>query len=132
VQGVAQAPASQRNESAIFDWLDGLVVKSTHGDVMLAHASVQDYLLSEQFTVKLSHDLNETLSHTFISRICIIYLLYLCNHPLDLASDAPLILQYPLAEYAAKYWYHHLVRGHDQRVLSMAAIQLLVDCISKP
>ncbi|KAJ7770952.1 hypothetical protein DFH07DRAFT_914759 [Mycena maculata] len=120
----------ERNASTIFDWLEGLVVKSTYyGDsvVALAHASVHDYLLSQEFTVKFGHNLNEPLSHTFLSRTCITHLVYLCNHPLELASEALLILHYPLAKYAADYWLHHLVQSHNRSVLSTAAVELLVD-----
>ncbi|KAJ7467223.1 hypothetical protein B0H11DRAFT_51465, partial [Mycena galericulata] len=80
-------PSRQEDTTtAISDWLEGLVtVKDSHSYrmVSLAHVSVQDYLLSTHFMTKFHRDLSESLSHTFIARSCIRYLLYFADHPLD-------------------------------------------------
>ena len=64
------------NTRAIPRWLEGLVVVKDdvggESSVALAHASVQDYVLSEQFMAKC--DLSDGLSHTFIARTCVHYL----------------------------------------------------------
>jgi hypothetical protein len=55
--------------SAISDWLEGMVTASVdYGEtrVTLAHASVQDYLLSTHFMTKFRRDLSESLSHTLL------------------------------------------------------------------
>ncbi|KAJ7779511.1 hypothetical protein DFH07DRAFT_1030384 [Mycena maculata] len=119
------------NATAIFDWLEGLVIetKAAWPDeqdqtrVELAHASVQDYLLSDQFRTKFGCDLNEGRSHTFIARTCISYFLYLTNHPLEEGT----ILNYPLAVYAAHEWCRHLLHCHDRAILFPAAMRLLED-----
>ncbi|KAF8184630.1 hypothetical protein K438DRAFT_1837602 [Mycena galopus ATCC 62051] len=110
--------------SAIFDWLDGLIVNSTvngNPKVALAHASVQDYLLSGHFITRYRRDLNQSLSHTFIARTCISYLLYFADRPPEDGSHR----NYPLMVYAAKFWYPHMVCCHDRTVLIGASIRFL-------
>ncbi|KAJ7770950.1 hypothetical protein DFH07DRAFT_938098 [Mycena maculata] len=80
------------NESVMFDRLEGLV----------------NFLLSKQFTIKFGHNLDERISHTFISKTCISLLLYFCNHSLADPARALEAPTSPLAEYAARYWCHHL------------------------
>ncbi|KAF7341267.1 HET-domain-containing protein [Mycena venus] len=117
------------NQSAIPKWLGGLIVipqSSNQKMVTLAHASVQDYLCSDHFTKKFSHyDLCDNVSHTFIFRTCISYLLYFGHHPpLDnsLYRDT---VKYPLLKYAGTHWYHHLLRSHDLEALLPMALQVL-------
>ncbi|KAJ7274605.1 ankyrin repeat-containing domain protein [Mycena rebaudengoi] len=113
------------NKIAIPKWLDGLIVIKNNGrrrdSVALAHASVQDYLLSKQFMDKFGGDLSVALSHTFIARTCIQYLLHFADHPLN-PETFP---DYPLALYAARHWFYHLKRCHDQAVFSAWTILLL-------
>ncbi|KAJ7832151.1 ankyrin repeat-containing domain protein [Mycena olivaceomarginata] len=112
--------------TAISDWLEGLVTvydSYSYRMVSLAHVSVQDYLLSTHFMTKFHRDLSESLSHTFIARSCIRYLLYFADHPLDEDSHQT----YPLAGYAAIYWCHHLLRCPDQTLLCDGAMRLLED-----
>ncbi|KAJ6509822.1 ankyrin repeat-containing domain protein [Mycena vulgaris] len=65
------------NAGAILKWLEGLVVVNpTHYRgpcIVLAHASVQDYVRSARFTKNFGPDLSESLSHTFIARTSIIF-----------------------------------------------------------
>ncbi|KAJ7047048.1 hypothetical protein C8F04DRAFT_1227162, partial [Mycena alexandri] len=129
------------NAEAIFDWLEGLIVHSEAWDVKvvtLAHASVQDYLLSRP---KLGSDLSKGHSHMFIARTCLSYLLYFSTHPFtntpySQQDHYPLAFtntsysqkdQYPLAQYAATQWPYHLSHSHDPRLLSELVTQLLQD-----
>ncbi|KAJ7256364.1 ankyrin repeat-containing domain protein [Mycena rebaudengoi] len=113
------------NKIAIPKWLDGLIVIKNNGwqgdSVALAHASVQDYLLSKQFMDKFGGDLSIVLSHMFIARTCIQYLLHFADHPLN-PETFP---DYPLASYAAHSWFYHLKRCHDQAAFSAWTILLL-------
>ncbi|KAJ7114064.1 ankyrin repeat-containing domain protein [Mycena epipterygia] len=116
----------EMNVGAILKWLEGLVTvhdASNDGSpiVSLAHASVQDYVLSQRFIKKFGYDLSDSLTHTFIAQTCIGYLLHFANHALD-AETFP---NYPLAEYAANHWCSHLLRSHDRTVLFPAAMRLL-------
>ncbi|KAJ6514666.1 hypothetical protein DFH09DRAFT_1431650 [Mycena vulgaris] len=110
------------NRVRIPKWFEGLVT-FTGRFVGLAHASVQDYLLSRQFTDKFGSDLSATLSHTFIAQTCITYLLYFSHHSLD-NNTLP---SYPLAVYAADYWCHHLLHCHDRTTLIGGTLRLLED-----
>ncbi|KAJ7445602.1 ankyrin repeat-containing domain protein, partial [Mycena latifolia] len=118
------------NEVAIRQWLEGLVIVSDlHPTVILAHASVQDYVLSKDFTHKFGHDLNSKLSHTFIAQSCIHYLLYFSDHPEAYLSFTRkghfLISDHPLGNYAARTWYQHLLLSHDRTILLTSAMHLL-------
>ncbi|KAJ6514678.1 hypothetical protein DFH09DRAFT_1049102 [Mycena vulgaris] len=110
------------NRITIPKWFEGLVT-FTGRFVGLAHASVQDYLLSRQFTDKFCSDLSATLSHTFIAQTCITYLLHFSHHSLD--DDK--LPRYPLAVYAADYWCHHLLHCHDRTTLIGGTLRLLED-----
>ncbi|KAF8196321.1 hypothetical protein K438DRAFT_1760480 [Mycena galopus ATCC 62051] len=111
------------NKEMIPRWLEGLVAldySSLNPRVVLAHASVQDYLFSRQSEEKFQCDLSADISHTFIAQTCTGCLLYFTDHPLN--EDTYV---HPLGEYAASYWLHHLVQGHDRGILFTAAMQLL-------
>ncbi|KAJ7759435.1 ankyrin repeat-containing domain protein [Mycena maculata] len=112
----------EANAGAIVGWLEGLVINPTIDGkprVILAHASVQDYLLSTHFTTRFKCDLSESHSHTFLARTCISYFLYFENHLLDDARS------HLFGMYAAERWCQHLLRSHDQAVLFSAAMHLL-------
>ncbi|KAF7341235.1 Vegetative incompatibility protein HET-E-1 [Mycena venus] len=116
------------NESVIPKWLGGFIVMRQSYRKMvvtLAHASVQDYLTSDHFRDKFSIDLLEGISHAFIFRTCISYLLYLANHPPPDDSEYKDTGKYPLLQYAAEQWYHHLSCSHDQEALLPMAMQVL-------
>ncbi|KAJ7760101.1 hypothetical protein DFH07DRAFT_771988 [Mycena maculata] len=120
----------QGNTGVIFDWLERLVVHSSvdgRSSLGLAHASVQDYVLSKQFGLKSGCDLSEAFSHTFISQNCISYLLYFGDHPLEKEEAKETLSTYPLAGYAAEFWCDHLLLSHDRSILFPAAIRLLED-----
>ncbi|KAF8146690.1 ankyrin repeat-containing domain protein [Mycena galopus ATCC 62051] len=110
------------NKSAISKWLAGLI--TVGGKVVtLAHASVQDYLLSGHFKQTFHCDLADNLSHDLISRTCISYLDNFRNHPLESEK----VHLYPLAEYAAQHWYYHTISSKDKKSLLSRGIQLLDD-----
>ncbi|KAF7333010.1 Protein kinase domain-containing protein [Mycena venus] len=107
------------NADAILEWLEGLVTirDDYRGSwIALAHASVQDYLLSEHFTHKYGFDLSAGPSHAFIGRSCIGYLLHFSDPPLDLNT-------YPLARYTTKYWCHHLSRSGVPTATKLECVQ---------
>ncbi|KAJ7185146.1 ankyrin repeat-containing domain protein [Mycena haematopus] len=110
------------NIHAIPKWLTGLI-QVNGSSVILAHSSVQDYLLSDYFKQRFHSDLKENLSQRFISQTCISYLLYFGSHPLKRTE----VVDYPLAEYAAKNWYQHLVESDDPNVFLSLVTQLLQD-----
>ncbi|KAJ7813599.1 hypothetical protein B0H14DRAFT_2852446 [Mycena olivaceomarginata] len=121
------------NEGLILKWLGGLVVVRDIIDFMdrhlrvvtLAHASVQDYLFSHHFKNKFSSDLLEGISHVFLFKTCISYLLYFGHHPLPDDSEYEDTVKYPLLHYAATEWYHHLSYSHNREALLPMALQVL-------
>ncbi|KAJ7286594.1 ankyrin repeat-containing domain protein [Mycena rebaudengoi] len=108
-------PAKRGYKATILcGFLEGLVVVSesatsyagrTSVVTSLAHASVADYLVSAKFANTPTH-----FSHRHVPR--------------DLIEQ--LSSGYPLAEYAAQYWSHHLLRCHDRAALSISTARLLV------
>ena len=72
------------------------------GRVQLAHFSVQEYLLSERCAPRWGFE--PQTCHKTMAETCLYYLLHL-------GERAPLteeiVRQYPLALYAAKYWWRH-------------------------
>ena len=113
------------NIRAIPKWLEGLIVIKHDmwgkSSVALAHASVQDYVLSKQFMAKFGRDLSAGLSHAFIARTCIHYLLHFTDHPLNHETFP----NYPLSLYAAGYWFYHLQHCDDRTALSTSTVLLL-------
>ncbi|KAJ7114802.1 hypothetical protein C8R44DRAFT_709937 [Mycena epipterygia] len=106
--------------------LEGLVTMEGRERVRvsLAHASVADYLLSDQFTEEHIYDLKEGCSHTFIAQTCVCYLLYFVDH----TFTTEILPDFPLASYAAQYWHYHLLFCCTNRGLILAsAMHLLED-----
>ncbi|KAJ7112601.1 ankyrin repeat-containing domain protein [Mycena epipterygia] len=89
--------------------------------VILAHASVADYLKSPQFAARHKCDLSQGLSHTFLAHTCVGYLLHFADHPLN-AETFP---DYPLSSYAAEHWSYHLLRCDDRATLERSIMRLL-------
>ncbi|KAJ6505872.1 ankyrin repeat-containing domain protein [Mycena vitilis] len=122
-------PQNRGNVEVVCCLLEGLVtVGVSEADsagqkrpVTLAHSSVNDYIVSEQFSTKYKHDLTEAPSHTFLTQSCVAYLLHFEHNPLN-SNTLP---QYSLTPYAAKFWSHHLLRCHDQGVLQHSIMHLL-------
>ncbi|KAJ7114699.1 ankyrin repeat-containing domain protein [Mycena epipterygia] len=99
-----------------------LPTENQNAVLSLAHASVADYILSDQFTAEHKYELREGCSHTFIAQSCVGYLLHFADYPLN---EETVENNYPLSSYAAKYWIHHLLRCHDRAVLSTSTRRLL-------
>ncbi|KAJ6585683.1 hypothetical protein B0H19DRAFT_1110477 [Mycena capillaripes] len=120
---------SLRNDhlNSVLNWLEGLVTVTTDRNgkqcLVLAHASVEDYILSNQFKDEFRCDLGAGLSHTFIAQSCIGYLLHFSGHPPDPSTSSG----YLLAEYAAHHWCYHVLCCHDQSVILSDAMYLLQD-----
>ena len=75
--------------------------------VRIAHFSVQEYLKSERIRHRkaAAFSLTSDVAHAEIAQICLVYLL---EHGLSSANlDRSLLQEFPLAQYAATYWYHH-------------------------
>jgi ankyrin repeat protein len=72
--------------------------------VRIAHFSVQEYLESDR--IKSRHfALRSRTANTELAKICIVYL-----RNVELRS----LYDYPLALYAAKHWYQHLLDGDEK------------------
>ena len=67
--------------------------------------SVKEYLLSQRRVGATAFRINEKLSHSLVAQTCLAYLLQFNN--LDMLNQDT-IGNFPLAEYAAKYWISHL------------------------
>ncbi|KAJ7690388.1 hypothetical protein B0H17DRAFT_983179, partial [Mycena rosella] len=94
------------NQTLLPKWFEGLAVFN-QVYVTLAHASVQDYLLSTQFEDRFGCNLSPSHSHTFIAQTCIAYLLHFSDNAPEEVSDSSLdntSRSYPLAKYAAINW----------------------------
>ena len=81
---------------------DGGIEQRRTRQIRLAHFSVKEYLLSDRCA--LQSDLQTQTCHALIAEGCLRYLLHL-------SEDSPLteevVDQYPLARYAAEYWWQH-------------------------
>ena len=90
----------------------------TDQTVRIAHFSVQEYLESERIQHhKAAHfSLNGGRAHAEIALICLRYL----QDPglLRTELDHAVVEQYPLAPFAAEYWYHHYkhAEGHTPKL----------------
>jgi hypothetical protein len=98
--------------------------RSRVNQIQLAHFSVKEYLLSDRCAFR--SDFRTLNCHQQITEGCLRYLLYLNRHaPLS----REVVDQYPMAQYAAKYWWQH-ARAIDGilscEVLNLA-LRLLVD-----
>ncbi|KAH8700392.1 hypothetical protein BGW36DRAFT_425219 [Talaromyces proteolyticus] len=74
--------------------------------VKLSHASVRDYLVSEEFKARFGDIMQADNANAEIASVCLGYLLELENvesSTLNEKGDISL----PLMSYATRYWYHH-------------------------
>ena len=75
--------------------------------IRIAHFSVQEYLESERIRHQKAaiFSLTSVTAHVEITKICLIYLL---EHDLSSSNlNQSLLDKFPLAQFAAMYWYHH-------------------------
>lgn len=88
----------------------------------LAHSSVRDFLLSERRHQKQSRlALNIGDAHTCIAKIALVYLLTTVD---EVADGRKLCVDFPLSEYAARYWIDHYHAANDKASLAPLAIRL--------
>ena len=75
--------------------------------IRIAHFSVQEYLESERIRYQKAaiFSLSSTKAHADIAQICLVYLLQ--NGLSSSSLDQGLLEKYPLAHFAAMYWYRH-------------------------
>jgi hypothetical protein len=126
-------PDRRRGNVDSFKLLKGLIMIKNNGwakpSIALAHSSVKDYILSLQFHQKFGPiiDLTKGVSHRFITRTCVCYLLLFADAKHLRTKDA--LLDYPISSYAAKYWFHHLrlCDDQDQDALLPMTMRLLDD-----
>ncbi|KAJ6089813.1 hypothetical protein N7467_005029 [Penicillium canescens] len=90
--------------------------------VHIAHFSVQEYLLSGriQQAKAANFALQSGPSHAAIAKICLVYLLEPMLYNADLPSKR--LEEFPLAQFAAEYWFHHHEKSQDRK----AQVQTLV------
>jgi ankyrin repeat protein len=83
------------------------VLEVQRTEVRLAHASVRDYLLSNQSLYDLleleRYSMFEGEAHKAVAKSCLAYLLQFDNP--TVTPDTP--TEFPLARYAAQYWVYH-------------------------
>ncbi|KAF8166996.1 ankyrin repeat-containing domain protein [Mycena galopus ATCC 62051] len=102
--------AERMRPKALLDACAGFVTLSQDDahdryTLKLAHASVKEYFLSAtSSSLPGDFDVSERTAHRLITRTCIAYLCSL-DHPLEHKSD---LQCYPLALYAANYWFYHI------------------------
>ncbi|KAJ7631728.1 hypothetical protein DFH06DRAFT_1056335, partial [Mycena polygramma] len=96
--------------------------------VTLAHASVADYLVSDDFTREHEYDFTPGPSDTFLAQTCIGHLLHVVDCFTDTVS---LLSNCPLAEYAAQYWGFHLLCC-DSRPLLLSSVMRLLESRFEP
>ena len=73
----------------------------------IAHFSVQEYLESERIRYQKASmfSLKKATAHAEIAQVCLVYLLYSGLASTKLSEVV--LIEYPLAHYAAMYWYDH-------------------------
>ena len=76
-------------------------------ELKLAHFSVKEYLISDRMrnTKASRYSLTEYSAHDYMARTCLVYLLHF-DEPTSLTIDN--IHEFPLVEYAARYWTQHV------------------------
>ena len=81
--------------------------------VQIVHFSVQEYLESDRIRHQKAaiFGLTSITAHAEIAQICLVYLL---EHDFARSElDQSMLEEYPLAHFAAMYWYHHYKRTTD-------------------
>lgn len=81
--------------------------------VQIAHFSVQEYLESNRIRHQRAaiFGMTSATAHAEIAQICLVYLLEYDFARSEL--DHSILEEYPLAHFAAMYWYHHYERTTD-------------------
>ena len=85
-----------------FEPSDGEIEQGIKQQVRLAHFSVKEYLLSDRHAFR--SDFQVQICHAKMAESCLRYLLHISNTE---CLTKELVDQYPLARYAAEYWWQH-------------------------
>ena len=96
--------------------------------VRIAHFSVQEYLVSEriQYQRATIFSLNSVTAHAEIAQICLVYLLE--DGLSSSALDQTVVEAFPLAHFAAMYWYRHYRNTVDPSPGLNSLIVRLLQC----
>ncbi len=90
--------------------------------VRIAHFSVQEYLESDRIRHQKARKFSLTsgIEHAEIAQICLIYLLDPALSSSEL--NETVLKEYPLAQFAATYWYHHYKEAvcSDSKLVNLA------------
>ena len=94
--------------------------------VRIAHFSVQEYLESERIQNQKAamFSLTAVIAHAQITQICLIYIL-------EPGLDVTKLDEYPLAHFAARFWFHHYKSTEYQDFKSNNLILQLFQCQSE-
>ncbi|RMJ16674.1 hypothetical protein CDV36_003668 [Fusarium kuroshium] len=104
-----------------------LISASPDGHVALSHLSVRDYLVSSEIgnnSATAPFALDPSMSHKELAQHCLTYLLLsnLSSGPSDTEEEyLSRLEQFPLLQYATKYWFYHAHKAAaDDELLNMA------------
>jgi len=96
--------------------------KKLTSTVRIAHFSVQEYLESDRIRHQkaMKFSLTSVIEHAEIAQICLIYLLDPALSSSEL--NETVLKEYPLAQFAATYWYHHYKEAvcPDSKLVNLA------------
>ena len=96
--------------------------KDLTSTVRIAHFSVQEYLESDRIRHQkaMKFSLTSVIEHAEIAQICLIYLLDPALSSSEL--NETVLKEYPLAQFAATYWYHHYKEAvcPDSKLVNLA------------
>jgi ankyrin repeat protein len=96
--------------------------KELTSTVRIAHFSVQEYLESDRIRHQkaMKFSLTSVIEHAEIAQICLIYLLDPAFSSSEL--NETVLKEYPLARFAATYWYHHYKEAvcPDSKLVNLA------------
>ncbi|KAF2644041.1 hypothetical protein P280DRAFT_496496 [Massarina eburnea CBS 473.64] len=102
-----------------------LNVPNEHTRPQLAHASVKEYLTSDQLDARLRASFSKVNAYASISTTCINYLISIA----DLEIRTVNLRLYPLAYYSATQWWRHAHLAEEHNPKLQALIQhFVLDC----
>ncbi|KAF9009620.1 ankyrin repeat-containing domain protein [Cyathus striatus] len=115
------------DENDILGICGGLVNVMSFGEIKLSHLSVREYLVSPRRQLESSAVyFGASLAHSAIAQTCIVYLLQFPEGvlPKDFRHN------FPLASYAAQFWYRHAGSANEDRNLEdMMLHRLTMDLV---
>jgi len=81
--------------------------------VRIAHFSVQEYLVSQHITLGEPQEylVQVDIANKMFAHLCATYLMHIEE---DMSNTPQVLIDYPLAQYAARYWTHHAFVGQTE------------------